>query len=169
MPVPDLEAPWGSTTCSKCPNRVCYGHFLTPEVLQESSGIPMSNPPSQVLKTRFSELMGTEPSDNDVEKIAKETLLLPQEVRIWMNNLQSIQTNCRRGAEKAAATKRSKARQHWQVKCVCGEEYTDRTDEVQYWIGCDQCSSWFHYECAGINPSLVPETFLCNNCDNSVA
>ena len=49
--------------------------------------------------------------------------------------------NRKRGAQKAAATKHSKKKQPQRYVCVCGEEYTDRTDESQLWIGCDQCDN----------------------------
>ena len=163
MPVPDLEAPWGNTACSKCQNRVCFGHFLTPDALETSTATPMCQPPSQILK-KFNGLKGKEPSDADVEQMARATLLSPEDVRIWLEHLQSIHTNRRRGAEKAVATRRSKKKQPEKYISVCGEEYTERTDEIQYWIGCDKCSNWFHYNCVGIDPNSVPESFTCTEC-----
>lgn len=48
--------------------------------------------------------------------------------------------------------------------CVCGEEYLELTEEIQYWIGCDKCSSWFHCECVGKEANSIPEVFHCSKC-----
>ena len=94
----------------------------------------MIKPPSQILIEVFNNLQGKEPSDADIEEMSRMTLLSPGEVRMWLEHLCTIQSNRKRGAEKAATTRRAKKRQY---VCICGEEYSDRTDEVQYWIGCD--------------------------------
>lgn len=164
MPVPDPDAPWGNSACTKCQNGVCYGHFLTPDALEQTDATAMHNPPSHILKEMFNTLKGKEPSDADIEKMARETLLSPGDVRIWLEHLQTVSTNRKRGAEKAAATRRSRKMQPKMYVCVCGEEYTERTDEIQYWIGCDKCDNWYHYDCVGIDKNTVPESFICTEC-----
>ena len=76
--------------------------------------------------------------------------------------LNTIQANRKRGAEKAAAKRQQKKLNERHYYCICGEEYVELTDEIQYWIGCDKCSSWFHYECVGIQPNSISEVFLCS-------
>ena len=87
--------------------------------------------------------------------------LAPEEVEMWIEHLKTIQQNRRRGAEKAAATRRRKKGSEKQYLCICGEEYTDVTDEVQHWIGCENCNSWFHCHCVGIQPDSIPDVFKC--------
>lgn len=33
---------------------------------------------------------------------------------------------------------------------VCEEVYEDETEELQNWIGCDNCESWFHWHIVSI-------------------
>ena len=81
LPVPDPSCEWGSTGCSKCGDKVCYGHFLTPEISLQSTSTAMMKPPSQILKEEFAKLKG-EISDEDVQRLSKATLLPPEEVQI---------------------------------------------------------------------------------------
>ena len=99
LPVPDPACEWGNENCSKCGiNKVCYGHFLTPELAIHSTGTSaMVKPPSQVLKEAFTELNG-DLTDDDIKRL---TLLAPEEVEMWIEHLKTIQQNRRRGAEKA--------------------------------------------------------------------
>ena len=78
----------------------------------------------------------------------------------------------KRGADKTAAIRRQKKLMSQttsgstQYYCVCGEEYLDLTDEIQQWIGCDSCDSWFHCQCVGVADS-IPESFLCSKCSST--
>lgn len=75
----------------------------------------------------------------------------PEEVEIWLTHLQTIQTNRKRGAAKAAVT-----RSH--------QQKTVDTDEVEHWIGCDKCTNWSHCECVGIDHANLPDCFFCPQC-----
>ena len=165
LPIPDPSCNWGKRGCSKCGDKVCYGHFLTPEVSLQSTCTAMMKPPSQILKEVFAKRRGNI-SDEDIQQLSKETLLPPEEVRIWIEHLQTIQANRKQGAEKAAATRQRKKANEKHYYCICGEEYSDVTDEIEYWIGCDSCSSWFHCDCAGVEPDSIPDIFLCSACSN---
>ena len=63
---------------------------------------PKLKPPSQMLKEWFDSLRGKTPSATDFEAEAKVTLLPPGEVE----HLLTVQQSRKRGAEKAAATRR---------------------------------------------------------------
>ena len=40
-----------------------------------------------------------------------------------------------------------------------------REDEAEDWIGCDECESWWHYWCAGLDKMLSEEEeWLCDFC-----
>ena len=164
LPIPDPCCELGNTNCSKCGDtKVCYGHFLKPELCLQSTDGTMAKPPSHTLKEAFSELNGRELSDEDIRRLSKSTLLPPDEVVMWIEHLQTIQNN-RRSAEKAAATRQQKKANEKHYFCICGEEYTDLTNEVQHWIGCDTCSCWFHCHCVGVQPDSIPDTYLCSKC-----
>ena len=47
---------------------------------------------------------------------------------------------------------------------ACGDVYEEIKDEVEDWIACDNCETWFHFSCAQINPVHVPEQFYCSEC-----
>ena len=57
MPIPDADQPWGNTSCSKCKDKTCCGHFLKPDVAVKSMLVQIK-PPSQTLKEAFSKLKG---------------------------------------------------------------------------------------------------------------
>ena len=83
---------------------------------------------------------------------------------MWFDHLKTIQDNRKRGAEKAAMTRRLKKAKEKHFFCICGEEYLDLTDEVQNWIGCDSCANWFHFDCVGVDPNSLPERYVCSQC-----
>ena len=72
-----------------------------PEATFESTSPAMVKPPSQVIKEAFNLLKG-KITVEVVLDLSKSTLLPPEEVRIWIDHLQTIQVNRKRGAEKAA-------------------------------------------------------------------
>ena len=47
---------------------------------------------------------------------------------------------------------------------VCGGPFEEVTDDVEDWIACDGCETWFHWICAGITEE--PESFFCTTCKN---
>ena len=110
-----------------------------------------------------------------------------------MNHLDEVSKNRQRGAAKAAETRRARrtakepinqqrpsnpheettkksakkdnSKTEDQTYCgVCNGPYKSVTEEVQDWICCDHCETWFHYTCARINTSAEPESFLCKDC-----
>ena len=75
-------------------------------------------------------------------------------MRMWLQHLNTINENCKRGASKAAETRKRKRSYH----CgVCKALY-DKTDEIEFWIACDRCNTWFHGECDEL------ENFFCASC-----
>ena len=45
---------------------------------------------------------------------------------------------------------------------VCGGPYIEVTEDVEDWIFCDKCETWFHWVCAEVIEE--PESFLCKTC-----
>ena len=107
LPIPDPERPWGST-CSNCKG-FCSGHYKI-QLVDVCDGEALSKvpkPPSAVLKQLFSSSNGNI-TENMIESAAKKVLLPYGECRIWLSHLQTVLENRRRGAKKAAATRRAK-------------------------------------------------------------
>lgn len=76
----------------------------------------MVQPPSHTLKEVFQKLKGWPPSQQYIEEAAKKMLLLPDEVRMWFDHLQSVSDNRKWGAAQAAETWRKKKKStkcHW--------------------------------------------------------
>ncbi len=174
FPIPDNNRRWGAPDCPDCKGE-CHGHYLKPEEAMKSSLQPMRKPPSAILKTAFAKLKGKRPSQEKIVELAKETLLSVHEVEIWFDHLETVARNRKRGAAKAAETRRrKKAKQKADsdttegTTCYCGichEPYVEYTDEVQDWIQCDSCESWVHFVCAGLDPKqLPPSRYDCEHC-----
>ena len=171
IPIPDPERPWGNNSCKQC-SGFCSGHFLVPEVALSSDAIPMTMPPSAVIQQAFKQAFKDSETQGDISELAKKTLLPVDEVKIWVSHLEMVDANRRRGAKKAAATRRksrSCSRSELTEPVVatyfcskCGDAYEEETDEVQNWIACDSCNEWFHWDCVGI--VREPQNFLCNAC-----
>jgi len=99
---------------------------------------------TQLLKEAFDKLKGKPPSADYCSTIARNCLLKEKEVAMWFEHLATVQRNQKRGAAKAAATRRQRKQLSKQsvleTDCccsICGEEYEDETDEIQNWIACD--------------------------------
>lgn len=180
LPVPDPAQPWGSSTCSKCEGS-CTGHYLSPEaaldaILAEKC-TSMSQPPSTLLKDFF-QRYGSDPPDASLESIAKQCLLRVSEVRMWLQHLQTVDTNRKRGAAKAAETRRRRKKHSSSSPVVAGQDVESEercgvcdgvfgdTDEVELWIACDQCNRWYHGDCVNINRDNEPENFYCASCSS---
>ena len=165
FPVPDPAQPWGSTTCTKCPG-FCAGHYLKAEEAVKSSAVPAKQPPSMVLKEFFLK-HGDNPSEAHLENVAKETLLSVNEVQLWMQHLKTVDDNRKRGAAKAARTRQNKKNQTATYCGVCEGLFEECTDEVEYWICCDKCNTWFHGDCVNITAETEPDNFYCDPCSMS--
>ena len=170
MPIPDPNRMWGNSACSKC-SGVCAGHYLTPEESIKSNLSPMVQPPSTILEEFYEEVRTREPTEIQLQDVAKPTLLPVSEVIIWLDHLKAVYTNRKRGAAKAAQTRRQKQQvstatatsthlEEIVYHCgVCGALYGD-SDESEYRIGCEKCDSWYHGACVSITPDTEPEKFF---------
>ena len=113
-----------------------------------------------------------------------KALLPVNEVEIWLSHLRTIDNNRKRGAAKAAETRRQKRELVMSKRdtvpqqvtteetycCgVCHGVYEEETDEVETWIGCEHCEAWFHATCLGLqlDPSN-PEDYICDACTCTV-
>ena len=67
-----------------------------------------SKPPLAVMKELFSTKNGVI-AETMLEDVAKKVLLTCNEYKIWLSHLQTVLENRRRGAKKAAATRRARA------------------------------------------------------------
>jgi hypothetical protein len=160
LPVPDPNRPWSGSACIDCKG-LCAGHYLEPKEALASLGAVASSPPSTVIQNAFKTGQVVE------EKLAEDVLLPSHEVKLWLDHLRIVQENRKRGAAKAAETRRSKQRQasneSEEEYCgVCGDLYEEETDEVEDWIACDLCSRWFHWHC--VNITTEPSSFVCISC-----
>ena len=85
---------------------------------------------------------------------------------MWFEYLHTIDTSRKRGAARAAATRRKNKQQkrteHENSKycAVCLAPYQEFTDVVEDWIDCSKCGSWFHFLCIGIDTSSVLQNFF---------
>ena len=148
LPVADPSRPWGDLNCSTC-QTFCSSHFLKPKEVFETKEQPMAQPPSVLLKEFFLSLKGVDATEKMVEDIAKKTLLSPRECKMWLGHLKTVHMNRKRGAAKAAQSRKKKQAQGQdpEEEClcgVCGVAYESETEEEELWIGCDSCTQWFH-------------------------
>ena len=171
LPIPDSQRFWGNTSCVECKGQ-CTGHYLKPQEAVSSTQTPLK-PPSIILKESFDTIETYPPEDSLYQQLAEKTLLKIEEVKIWFEHLHTIKQNRKKGAAKAAETRRMKARASKEIGnkakrnneyyCgVCHEPYIEFTETEEKWIECDGCDTWFHFLCLGI--SVAPNEFLCNEC-----
>lgn len=177
LPIPDPQRRWGNSSCTECTG-LCAGHFLKPQEAFASSLTPIL-PPSTILKQSFDALESYPPEELLYQTLAQKTLLKIEEVKIWLEHLNTIKQNRKKGAAKAAETRRRKAQEKHGSKLqkqgaansqqgkeyycgVCHELYVEFTDTEEQWIGCELCDTWFHFVCLGI--TVAPEEFVCENC-----
>ena len=187
MPVPDPSRPWGNPICTSC-HGVCAGHYLKPEIGLEKQTCAKCRPPSAMLKEFFQSMKKrkTTPTEPDIKAIAEKTLLPPVEVRMWLEHLQQVDLNRRRGAAKAAETRHRRAANTTASSAdpnptlqanvnpepipgpaaetediyycgYCGGQYEEETEECEFWIACEACDCWFHGVCVGIAADNEPE------------
>ena len=150
LPVADAEHTWGSP-CSKCKG-FCPGHYklVAMDIRDATAMEKVLKPPSTILKEMFNLSF----TDDDIETAARVVLLSVDDVKIWFEHLQTVEENRRRGATKAAATRRAKQTRYAReteaesVLCgVCEKECEEETVEPELWIACDHCNQWFHCTC----------------------
>ena len=167
FPVLDATRVWGDVSCDKCAE-VCCGHYLKPESAYMSSQPSIVEPPSHCLLEMHKALCGPASSDAVLAK-AKQLLLSVDDVKFWLEHLETIQQNRREGARKAAATRKKKqestrARNKQVSECRCGVCDHLYEDETELWIACDRCQCWFHGGCVGVAPDAIPNEFMCCDC-----
>ena len=46
---------------------------------------------------------------------------------------------------------------------VCLEEWKEKTEEEEIWIGCERCKDWFHAACIDIDPNNETD-YVCESC-----
>ena len=161
---------------------VCHGHYLKPADMDNCSYVG-SLPPSVKIHQFFVQLKGQQPSEDELVSVPKTVLLPVSEVKLWLNHLLEVHKNGQRGAAKAAETRKAKRAaakdnskktvqlqpsdnqesENEIVYCgACNGPYEEETEDVEDWICCDGCETWFHWVCIGITQE--PQLFLCNGC-----
>ena len=140
------------------------------------------------MKKFYTDLKGKEPSESELEDVARKCLLPIEDVSLWMDHLKTVQHNRKRGAAKAAESRKSKRHQSNCTSSLPSKQLSDNhpkdkqpeeeqedyycgtceglygEGEEEYWIGCDGCFGWFHGECVSVTPETEPETFFCPKC-----
>ena len=185
LPVLDLERAWGNPSCSSCMG-FCSGHYMTKsvDVSDKKALTAVPKPPAATLKELFSASTIT---SGEIQNAAKKVLLPPQECEIWLKHLQTILDNRRRGAKKAAETRRAKRNVtttashvekniesetinsgETEEECFCGDcgqAYEEETAEPEIWIECTLCNRWFHCTCEKLtSPPSAEATYICLKC-----
>ena len=92
-------------------------------------------------------------------------LLSKEDVKIWFEHLQTIEDKRRRGATKAAATRRTQSAHETENQTVlCGMCRKEYEEETELWIACDTCYQWFHCTCEGLTELPQEDTYICFKC-----
>jgi len=111
IPTPDPDRPYGDQECQDCEG-VCCGHYLKPDKLWQhaNSGEKLGKPqpPSEVILAVYREHKCV-PSEAIIQQVARNVLLPSEEVKFWFVHLHQTHENRRKGAQKAAQTRREKS------------------------------------------------------------
>ena len=78
------------------------------DTTDQSAMESLAPPPSLILKSDFSKLSMYPPSETFVKEEAEKVLLSPNDTKLWMDHLNTVLHNHKRGAAKAEATQRAK-------------------------------------------------------------
>ena len=103
FPVPDTKRSWGSEGCDHCTG-FCSGHYLKPEEAYLQHSQCVSEPPSQILLKLHKSVERSVPEETVLAK-AKKVQLPMSEVKFWLQHLDTIQENRKKGAQKALETR----------------------------------------------------------------
>ena len=111
IPTPDPDRPYGDQACQDCEG-VCCGHYLKPDKLWQraNSGEELGKPqpPSEVILAIY-RAHKCVPSEVIIQQVARNVLLPSEEVKFWFVHLHQTHENRRKGAQKAAQTRREKS------------------------------------------------------------
>ena len=107
-----------------------------------------------------------------------------------MKHLMTVLENRRRGARKAAETRKNRSQNVTPAQVPsqpgkrgseaqvdvsekdsfcgdCGQLYQEETDEPEVWIECGLCSQWFHCTCEGLSsPPPAEVVYICLQCQD---
>ncbi|CAB3988898.1 Chromatin modification-related YNG2 [Paramuricea clavata] len=187
LPVPDPKRPFGAEKCSSCDGE-CAGHFLPAEeviqlMLQQKRPFGEKRPPSDIIKLEFKRKGNQLLKEDSCRDLAKQVLLRPAEVTLWLEHLKSVQKHRIEGAKKAAQTRKQKMLSKPKPKqknakkntserdeSICGkcqeENPTDTVSDTVSWVMCDECCVWFHVKCVEVISADVQDSWFCNTCLN---
>jgi hypothetical protein len=107
------------------------------------------------------------PPSQVLAQVFKDSVCFPtdEDIRMWFQHLQIVETNRKKGAKKAAATRKAKARNKELRKKttdrevlrdsdddeICNLCYSfnppNVVDENYEWVACDSCALWYHTCC----------------------
>ena len=127
-----------SEGCDSCTG-FCSGHYLKPEEAYLQRSQCVSEPPLQILSKLHKSVQGSVPEQTLLAK-AKEVQLSMSDVKFWMQHLDTIHENRKKGAQKALKTRQKKkgacrrnikeTQQISEWRCgVCDHLYEDETEE----------------------------------------
>lgn len=177
IPTPDPTRPFGNDACTEC-SGFCAGHYMKLNELLDyvnsGNNLPKAKPPSEILLEAHKKWKGI-PDNSAVLAIAKEALLPPEEVRLWLKHSEDVACNRKRGAKKAAAKRRERQtnlRQRTDASNVChtcnseepplAEDDNDEDDEQMIdWVACNSCTQWHHIACVEIESI---SKWTCTSC-----
>ena len=148
FPIVDKERPWGGTTCDQCKG-TCAGHYKTvlTDVFDKQAMNSTAPLPSTILKQEFRKAKKPV-SETFLQNAARKALLSIEDTKIWLDHLQTVLNNRKRGARKAAATRQARkialldSGAQSDLNCeqnycgLCGKEYVTgsaKTRHVRTW------------------------------------
>jgi len=82
-----------------------------------------------------------------------------------------VKENRKQGAIRAAHTRKNKkSKESAQSNCstdsvyycgMCNVQYVEFTEEVEKWICCEGCETWYYFVCVGVDNDKIPQDFVC--------
>ena len=160
--IPDSKRPWDTLDCSDCKGK-CSGHIIKPSAdlsnVKNAANV-MDVPPSVAIR-EFLQTLAMSPTQEEITKLAKSVLLSEEDVKLWIDHLQTAARNRIRGAARSATTRAVKKQTTYYCG-VCDVQYTDETDDFEQWIEWEKCLVWHHWNCVGLE--FEPDSLVCSKC-----
>ena len=147
-PVADTSKPWGDPTCNKC-SGTCYGHYVTDvkELLKlHATGKAIRClPPSQIISEFHKTLDGRNAEKSEVNELSKKCLLSPDDFQLWLEHLEQVSINRKKGAEKASVTRKNKKKQKMKKSLFSYETFTVHVIRLYHAVAVTRVQLCFQY------------------------
>ena len=102
-------------------------------------------PPSQIISEFHKTLDGRNAEKSEVNELSKKCLLSPGDVQLWLEHLEQVSVNRKKGAEKASVTRKNKNKQKMKKSLFSYETFTIHVVRLYHAVAVTRVQLCFQY------------------------